>query len=250
MSNYMNEMRPQDIVNGKFKKVIFGVGSTENHGDHMPIGTDNLIAHGLAKRIADAFDDILLLPAIPYSFSTYHQDFPFTLYVQAETITQYLEDLLDAIVFRGIKQIIIINGHDGNIAPIEIAGRYCKMKYPDVSILSLPVWWGTMDKILPEGTFSDFAHGHGGEAETSLMMAFRPDLVDLKLAKPMIPKLEEDLVMEMKVNFSEFSTIGSTGHPELATPEKAKMLADTLVKYAVNYITYLNGIDWKYAVEK
>ena len=249
MNNYMNEMRPQDIINGKFKKVIFGVGSTENHGDHMPIGTDNLIAHGLAKRIADSFDDILLLPPINYGVSDYHQDFPFTLYVQAETMISILKDLLDAIAFRGIKQIIVINGHDGNICPIEIAGRYCKMQHPDVSILSLPYWWVNCAKIVPEGTFSEFASGHGGEGETSLLMSFRPELVDLKQAKPMIPKLKDDLVMEMKVKFKELSTVGSTGHPELATPEKAKVLSDALVKYAVDYIKYLNEMDWKYSVQ-
>ena len=242
-------MKPGEIEKGKFKKVIFGVGSTESHGAHMPMGTDNIIAHAVAKKVADAFDDILLLPPINYGVSDYHQDFPYTLYIKAENMIATLRDLCEAIAFRGIKQIIIINGHDGNIAPLEIVGRQVKMNHPDLAILTFPAWWLHLNDLVPQGTFSGFAHGHGGEAETSLLMAFRPDLVDVSLAKPMVPRLKEDAIMDMKVNFRELSNVGSVGHPELATPEKAKALSEAAIKHIIDYIKYLDSIDWKYTVE-
>ncbi|MCL2497388.1 MAG: creatininase family protein [Symbiobacteriaceae bacterium] len=249
MTSYMNEMKPGEIQKGNFKKVIFGVGSTESHGAHMPIGTDNLIAHAMAERIAAAFTDMLLLPPVNYGVSEYHRDFPFTLYVKSETMIATIRDICEAIYFRGIRQIIIINGHDGNISPLEIVGRQVKMQYPDLAILTLPAWWLNFRNLVPAGLFSDYAHGHGGEAETSLLMAFYPELIDLSLAVPMIPKLKEDSLLDMKVNFRELSNVGSTGNPQLATPEKARVLAETMIQHTIDYIKYLDSIDWKYAVE-
>lgn len=248
MRNTLTEMKPHEVKDGNFNKVIFGIGSTESHGEHMPMGTDWMIANGLAKNIADQFSDILLLPPVMYGVSEHHKNFNFTLYIQAETMINILKDIFASIHNRGITKIIVVNGHDGNIAPIEIAARAYKMSHPEVSILTLPSWWENLDAILPEGTLSEWNGGHGGETETSMGMALFPELIDLSYAKTMIPKLKNSQVMEMKWSFSEISTVGSVGYPDRANPEKAKLIMEVLVNNASEYIRYLDEMDWKYSV--
>lgn len=77
---------------------------------------------------------------INYGYSQHYNKLPFTVSLSAETVTQVLKDILNEIVRNGIKKIMILNGHDGNIAPIEIAARAVKVQHPDVVIASLNDW--------------------------------------------------------------------------------------------------------------
>jgi creatinine amidohydrolase len=81
------------------------------------------------------------LPPVAVGYSQHYSHFPFTLSLRAETLVEVLKDILSSIIKNGITRIFIMNGHDGNIAPIEIASRAIKMLYPEVKIASLDAWW-------------------------------------------------------------------------------------------------------------
>ena len=121
-------------LEGKFDKVILPIGSTERHGDHLPMGTDSMVAYELSKLIAGEVDNLLVLPPINYGVSEHYASFPLTLNIQADTMAKVIEDILESLIKHKIEKIIIFNGHDGNIAPIEIASRHIKVLNPQVKI--------------------------------------------------------------------------------------------------------------------
>ena len=100
---------------------ILVFGACENHGDHMPFGSDFIFPMELAKRIASKSKNknIIILPAVPYGVSLHHNEFQMTMSLDSNTLEKIIEDLLNSIIKNGIRRILIINGHDGNIAPIE-----------------------------------------------------------------------------------------------------------------------------------
>ena len=109
---------------------------------------------------------MLVLPPITVGYSGHYDTFPFTLTFDYETMIHVIYDIVESVLRNGINKIFLMNGHDGNIAPIEIAARKIKEKYPDARIASLPEWWVIAGKLVPEGTFEVWnGLGHAGEGE-------------------------------------------------------------------------------------
>ena len=164
MKNYeLYKMTANQVLNGSFDKAIIAVGSCEAHGAHLPEGTDTLVSYKISTQIAEHYDDVLVLPPITIGSSANYDTFPFTLTLSYDTIIRVLYDTIESVLRNKINKVIIINGHDGNIAPIEIASRQIKENYPDARIISLPEWWLTAGDLLPENTFEVWnGSGHAG----------------------------------------------------------------------------------------
>jgi creatinine amidohydrolase len=118
----MNAVQVKRNINEKTIAILV-FGACENHGDHMPFGSDFIFPMELAKRIAGKLDkkNSIILPAIPYGLSLHHNEFQMTMSLEPHTLVMVIEDLLRSIIRNGIRRILIINGHDGNSAPIELA---------------------------------------------------------------------------------------------------------------------------------
>jgi creatinine amidohydrolase len=231
----------------KIDKVIFGVGAFENHGYHMPFGTDALISNGLAEKVAERVDGLMVIPPINYGFSAHYNKLPFVVSLQPETITNVIKEVLQEVIRNGIKKIIIINGHDGNIAPIELAARALKVQYPDVVIDSLNDWWVAAGKMIPPGTFEVWdGLGHAGEGETSMGLALFPELMQMEHAKGVVPKLPEHV--DIKWRFEELTDTGASGDPSVGTVEKGKLLEKAVIDVMVNFIAEMDKNDWKYGL--
>lgn len=229
-----------------FDKAIIAVGSTENHGDHLPFGSDTIIAYELALRVAEKVPGLLVLPPIPYGMSEHYAQFPITISLRSETLINVLKDVLRSLLKHGITKIFILNGHDGNIAPIEIATREIKVENPQVKIAVLEAWWVTAGKLLPPGTFEVWEGlGHGGEGETSIMLALHPELVDMQWAKGRVPtSLPEEI--QIKWLFHELTPYGASGDPTKGTAAKGQRMLEALVNYISSFIQDMDSKDWKY----
>ncbi len=223
-------------------------GACENHGDHMPFGADFIMPFELAKRVARKHQNLIVLPPMPYGVSSHHRDFQMTMTLEPETMVAVIRDILQSLADNRIRHILIINGHDGNIAPIELAARTVKEKNPDVVICCLESWWVLIGSLAP-GLFSVWSGlGHGGEAETSAMLALRPDLVDMKLApEPVVPRLPENVRIYWK--FSELTDTGATGAPREATAQKGEKIAEILENVLIDFLQEMDRNDWKYGKE-
>jgi len=220
-------------------------GACENHGDHLPYGCDFIMPYELAKRVATKNRNILICPPIPYGMSSHHKDFFMTISLEPDTVVNLVRDILQSVIRNNIRRILIINGHDGNIAPIELASRTIKECNPHVVISCLESWWtlvGQIDKKL----FDVWGGlGHGGEGETSAMLALRPDLVDMNLApKEVVPRLPDNIRIYWK--FDELTETGATGAPRKATPEKGQKIMEILENVLLNFIADMDKNRWKY----
>ncbi|WP_240268963.1 creatininase family protein [Paenibacillus timonensis] len=241
------KMTGNQYRNSKVDKVIFGVGAFENHGYHMPFGTDALISNILSEKLAERVEGLMVLPPINYGLSEHYNKFPFTVSLTPETITNVIKDILNEIVRNGITKIIIMNGHDGNIAPIELAARAVKVQHPHVTIASLNDWWVAAGKMVPEGTFEVWnGLGHAGEGETSMGLALFEDWMEMEHAKGVVPELPE--FVEIKWRFEELTDTGASGDPSVATKEKGKLLEEAVLNVLENFIREMDKKDWKYGL--
>jgi creatinine amidohydrolase len=170
-----------------------------------------------------------------------------TVSFEPDTMMNVIRDILQSLVNNNIRNILIINGHDGNIAPIELASRIIKERNPRVVISCLESWWtlvGSIDKEL----FDVWdGLGHGGEAETSAMLAVRPDLVNMTVApKDVIPKLPDNIRIYWK--FNELTDTGATGAPRKATTTKGNKIISILENVLLEFILDMEKNRWKYGI--
>jgi creatinine amidohydrolase len=242
----MNAVEVRKTVNEKTIAILV-FGACENHGDHMPFGSDFIFPTEIAKRLATKVNNVIVLPAIPYGVSLHHDQFQMTMSINPETLVGIISDLLSSLIQNKIRRVLIINGHDGNIGPIEVAARSIKNKHPEMTIACLESWWilvGQLKKDLFE-VWSGL--GHGGEAETSAILAVRPDLVNMESApKEVIPKLPENIRIFWK--FDELTSTGATGAPQKASIEKGNEILQTLEDLLLSFIKEMELSDWKYGL--
>jgi creatinine amidohydrolase len=189
----------------------------------------------------------MVIPPIAYGLSAHYNKLPFVVSLQPETITNLIKEVLQEVIRNGIKKIIIINGHDGNIAPIELAARAVKVQHPDAVITCLNDWWIAAGKMIPQGTLEVWnGWGHAGEGETSMGLALFPELMQMEHAKGVVPNLPEHV--EIKWRFEELTDTGASGDPTKGTVEKGKLLEKAVVDVLVNFINEMDKNNWKYGL--
>lgn len=160
---------------------VLPVAATEQHGPHLPVSTDHAIMAGMLDTLFPLIPDDLdmrFLPIQPVGKSNEHIRVPGTLTIGAETLIRHWCDLGDSIARTGIKKLIIVNSHGGNEEIMGIVAREMRVRH---DMLAVKTSW--MRFGLPEGLYSDVEQQfgiHGGDVETSLMLHFKPDTVDLE----------------------------------------------------------------------
>jgi creatinine amidohydrolase len=240
----MNAKQVRTSVNSDTVAILI-FGACENHGDHMPFGADFIMPYELAKKVAAKSKNVLVLPPVPYGVSSHHKDFAMTVSMEPETMVKVIRDILQSLVANKIGRIIIINGHDGNVAPIEMASRAVKEQHPAVVISCLESWWHLVGQL--DTRLFDVWNGlgHGGEAETSALLALKPELVDMASApEEVVPNLPEHLRIYWK--FNELTGTGATGAPKKASVEKGLKLVSLLENVVLEFIEKMEQTGWKY----
>lgn len=234
-----------DYKKSPFEKVILPLGSLESHGGHLPFGTDALTAYLVALDIAARLPGTAVLPPLNYGVSEHYKEFPFTISVQFETEIAFLKDIFESIHREGIRKVFVMNGHDGNISPIEVAARSIKVAHPEMKIVSLDAWWTMVGDLLPADFFQVWKGlGHGGEGETSICLELFPELVDMSKAAGVTPHLPK--YVDVKWRFSELTNTGTSGDPTKGTKEKGKKMREVLVNEMVKILSDLDKTGWDY----
>jgi creatinine amidohydrolase len=237
-------MTGHEYHSGEYDKAVLAVGSTEYHGQHLPYGTDTLVSEHIAVEVSKRVEGMLMLPPIPYGMSAHYSEFPIAISLRTETLMHVLHEVFDSLLKHGIKRLLIVNGHDGNIPAIEAATNEYRTQYPEFKIMVLSAWWVTAGELVPEGTFEVWnGLGHAGEGETSMMLRVDPSLVDMSRAQGVVPDLPEHV--EWKWRFNEITPYGVTGDPTKATPEKGRLMNDALVDLLVDHVNMLDVKNWE-----
>ncbi|MFQ6050271.1 MAG: creatininase family protein [Candidatus Hydrothermarchaeota archaeon] len=208
------------------KVVLIPIGATEEHGYHLPLGTDTTIVSEIAKKLAEEID-VIVAPTISYGNSLSLMDWSGTVSLEPETIIKMLEDTMMSLIKHGVKKIIFLNGHGGNTSAIKIAGKRVNSKTGAKIILIN--WWELIEERIKEVCEKEGLHA--GEAETSLMLALRSDLVrsrDMKEEQRTLKKIKKIHILE-KFHIEDIPS-GTIGDPSLASEKKGKILLETIIK--------------------
>ena len=226
-------------------------GSCESHGWHCCLGPDTFVPTEVAKRVAERLDNVIVVPCVPFGTSIHYNKYPMSVTLRYETIIAIAEDIFESLISNGIKHIYILNGHDGNIPALEIAAHNVKNRHLDAKFLYLPAWWEKVGPLMGDRFEVWNGLGHGGEGETSIMMAVRPELVDLSKAVAQIP--EKVIRMGEKAgliwDIKEITETGATGDPTKASVEKGKQMLDILVNLVAGAIEDMDRSGWNYNIK-
>lgn len=254
----LNELTGREIrellQSGQELTAIVSFGSCENHADHLPLGPDMFVPETVACRVAQRVDNTLVLPCTPFGTSVHYNAHPLAVTLRYETNIALAEDIFTSLLHHGIRRMLVINGHDGNIPAIEIAARNVKARHPQAAIVVIPAWWDLVGHHLGKGFFDSWDNsglGHGGEGETSVMMALLPELVELKYAQKQIPaEVFADYGVNRIWDIGEISTTGATGDPRCASAEKGARILAYLVDVLCALLAKLNATNWQYGLAK
>lgn len=219
--------------------VLLPLAATEQHGPHLPLATDRMIAeHFAASLDRHLADKLLVLPTVVVGCSDHHMDFAGTLSLQHETFAHQVTDVVRSVLHHGFKKVIMLNCHGGNSAIGRVLIDQLGKTFPHGHFV-LAVWWRTATQAL--GALSDTGMGgtgHACEFETSLMMHLAPHLVrndkiTAKANRPTYPWAEGDMLHGASADYyrsmKQMTPTGVVGEPTAASAEKGRRITEVVV---------------------
>jgi len=219
---------------------ILPVGSTEQHGPHNPLGTDHLIAKAIAEEVAKR-TGVVCLPVIPFGVSSHHRHFCGTVYVRPEVLKEYVCDVCLSLKAYGVKKILVVNGHGGNISALTEAAR--ELRERESVFVTVFQWWPLAGKLLPE-IFSQEERGHAGAEETSLNLFLHPQLVNMEKAVDEAPAQPFPQLEGLSIpwNTIDHTKSGVFGKSSTANAEKGRRIFEAVIEELVKVVEKLKEL--------
>ncbi len=230
---------------------VLPVAAIEQHGPHLPLSTDTVLAEGQIQRVVEKLPEelpVTFLPVQQIGKSDEHISSPGTLTLSWETVTKSWVEIGECVARAGIRKLVLINSHGGNVPILDIVARELRVRHEMFVTATNWLRFGQPDGLFPE---EEFAYGiHGGDIETSLMLHLRPDLVDMSKAK--------DFFSEQQTFLKEFTHLrghgkaqfgwkaqdlnpeGALGNASAATAEKGRLSLDHATS---GFIELLRDVD-------
>jgi len=170
---------PPDLAR---RVVVVSTGHTEQHGHHLPVGTDTVIAEAIASGVAAAAPaDVACLPCWPYGVSTHTRQFPATLDLGGRVFEDFFLAIVGRLIAQGARMVLFSNAHGGNHSYLVNVVKGAGERWPE-AFVATEFLHTTGPALERHRQSSRGGMGHGGELETSYLLHLRPDLVDMTRA--------------------------------------------------------------------
>ena len=237
------------VRRSEFQMAILPLGATEPHNLHLPYATDIYEADWIASEIAQAAWEQgarpVVLPTIPYGTETNLQRFPLAMNIMPSTLFRVIEDLVQSVAVCGIRKLLILNSHGGNeLKPL------LRELYGKTEVQLFLCNWFQMVRDLSLRIFEK-QDDHAGEMETSMILAYRPELVarhddgslkaDLGEARPMRFEALDKGWVSITRPWHLLTTNSGCGNPHSATAEKGQQLMACIRDRLVPFIVKLSS---------
>ncbi len=247
------EMTWQEVAGAATERwiAVLPLAATEQHGPHLPLGVDSFIAEaylGRSRDILPADLPVTFLPVQRIGISTEHLAYAGTLTISAQTAIAAWTELGESIARAGLRKLVLVTSHGGNVAAMELVARDLRARF---RMLVVTVGWHRFG--YPDGAFSaeEKKHGiHAGDIETSLMLAAKPDTVQMDKAARATP---ETIAMAQEFKWlgayrpagfgwmtQDLNPIGAVGDARLAKGDKGEA---ALMAGAKAFVELLREID-------
>ncbi|MEU3018674.1 MULTISPECIES: creatininase family protein [unclassified Nocardiopsis] len=212
---------------------LLPVGSLEQHGPHLPLTTDTVVACAVARSLADAHPGLRVLPPISFGCSHEHEAWPGTVSVTAPTLYAMASDIADSLRAAGTPKLVLVNGHGGNhvLANLVQASRGAMALFPG------PHDWEAARRAARMSTTND-RDMHAGELETSVLLHVRPDLV--RPGYEEADHLADRRDHMLTTGLSRYTRTGVVGQPSRATATEGRDLLAHLVTAFSGYLKVLD----------
>ena len=213
-----------DVRRDSPQVAVLPVGSFEQHGDHMPLATDTIVASAIAAAIAARYN-VLLLPPLPLSCSHEHAGWPGTVSISHHTLAYIVTDVAASLEKQGIDHLVVVNGHGGNYVLNNVVQSSNAEKQASMTLFPTRDDWNSARRLagLESNAHEDM---HAGELEVSILLSCRPDAVrDGALQADHRADERPFLLIH---GMGAYTESGVIGRPSLASAAKGKAVLDHL----------------------
>ena len=224
--------------------VVLPIGSCEQHGPHLPVGTDTLIGFQLARAAAARCNcPILVLPPIWVGYSPHHMQATGTITLREETLRAIVCDILYSLSQHKVKKIVLLNSHGGNISLLNIAMSEIARQFSIIPIV-VTYWHLVVNQVAQLRKSPLGGMGHAGELETSLMLYLFPELVKTERAVSALQPGDEYFSPEMfarntincYIDYLKLSPSGIIGDPLAGSVQEGERLFSILTAQLSNLL--------------